>query len=266
MTGPLVVAHRGASEEHPEHTLIAYERAIEVGADALECDVRLTSDGHLVCVHDPRLDRTSNGAARVSTSTLEELRQWDYGAWKSGAEPAPPGEVHPHHELLTLERLLELVVSSRRPVGLSIETKHPSRHSLQLEGALVEALRRFGLVPTGERPADPQAPGSVRVMSFSVRALERMRRLAPSVPTAFLTARVPARFHDGRLPHGAVVAAPWVGCLHQDPDYVARVHARGGRVHVWTVDDRADIELCRELGVDAIISNRPAAVLLRLGR
>ena len=70
---PQVVAHRGASEVEPEHTLAAYVQALEVGADALECDVRLTSDGHLVCVHDRRVDRTSNGTGLVSTLELTQL-------------------------------------------------------------------------------------------------------------------------------------------------------------------------------------------------
>ena len=58
---PFVVAHRGASAERPEHTLAAYELALQEGADGVECDVRLTKDGHLVCVHDRRVDRTSDG-------------------------------------------------------------------------------------------------------------------------------------------------------------------------------------------------------------
>ena len=72
---PSVVAHRGASDVSPEHTLAAYSRAVESGADGLECDVRLTADGHLVCVHDRRIDRTSNGRGVLSTMSLEELRQ-----------------------------------------------------------------------------------------------------------------------------------------------------------------------------------------------
>ena len=66
---PQVVAHRGASHDHPEHTLGAYLRAIDAGADALECDVRMTADGHLVCVHDRRVDRTSSGRGRSVAST-----------------------------------------------------------------------------------------------------------------------------------------------------------------------------------------------------
>ena len=72
-----VVAHRGSSDDAPEHTLSAYKRAIVDGADALECDVRLTKDGHLVCVHDRRIDRTSNGRGIVSTLELAELAELD---------------------------------------------------------------------------------------------------------------------------------------------------------------------------------------------
>ncbi|WP_282956632.1 glycerophosphodiester phosphodiesterase family protein, partial [Streptomyces albus] len=75
------MAHRGASQEAPEHTLAAYRRAIEEGADALECDVRLTADGHLVCVHDRRVNRTSNGRGAVSALELADLAALDFGSW-----------------------------------------------------------------------------------------------------------------------------------------------------------------------------------------
>jgi glycerophosphoryl diester phosphodiesterase len=101
---PLVFAHRGSSEALPEHTLGAYLRAAGEGADGLECDVRLTSDGHLVCLHDRRLERTSNGRGVVSEHTLAELNQLDFGSWhpqwpdspddlildRSGSTPATP--------------------------------------------------------------------------------------------------------------------------------------------------------------------------------
>ena len=77
---PQVVAHRGSSHEKPEHTLIA---ALDAGAEALECDVRLTADGHLVCVHDRRVDRTANGHGVVSTMDLAQLDELDFGSWKS---------------------------------------------------------------------------------------------------------------------------------------------------------------------------------------
>lgn len=85
-----VIAHRGASDDAPEHTLAAYRKAIEDGADALECDVRLTADGHLVCVHDRRVNRTSNGRGAVSALELAELAALDFGSWKDREESESP--------------------------------------------------------------------------------------------------------------------------------------------------------------------------------
>ena len=94
------------------------KKAIEEGADALECDVRLTADGHLVCVHDRRVNRTSNGRGAVSALELADLAALDFGSWKSGDE-APDWEVTPEDRadtsVLTLERLLELVADAGRP-------------------------------------------------------------------------------------------------------------------------------------------------------
>ena len=80
---PQVVAHRGSSRSRAEHTLGAYVQAIEEGADALECDVRLTADGHLVCVHDRRVDRTTNARGLGSTMRLAQLADLDAASWKS---------------------------------------------------------------------------------------------------------------------------------------------------------------------------------------
>src|ERR1700712_5005752 len=77
---PLVIAHRGASSTAAEHTLAAYMQALTDGADGLECDVRLTADGHLVCVHDRRIDRTSNGHGAVSAQQLEQLEELDWAS------------------------------------------------------------------------------------------------------------------------------------------------------------------------------------------
>ena len=87
-----VVAHRGANDEEPEHSLAAYLKAIDQGADAIECDVRLTADGTLVCVHDRRIDRTSTGKGSVSSKTLKELAAFDYSGgpdvWRDFEDPA----------------------------------------------------------------------------------------------------------------------------------------------------------------------------------
>lgn len=255
-----VIAHRGASEDAPEHTLSAYRRAIEDGADALECDVRLTADGHLVCVHDRRVNRTSNGRGAVSSLELADLATLDFGSWKGKAADEEEPDLDAT-SVLTLERLLELVVDAGRRVELAVETKHPTRWAGQVEAKLLGLLDRFGLA---EPPADE--PSQVRVMSFSARSLHRVQAGAPGIPTVYLMQFVSPRHRDGRLPAGVRIAGPSIRIIRKDPGYVARVHRAGNRVHVWTVNDPADVELCARAGVDAVITNRPKQVLSQLGR
>ncbi|MCU0301125.1 MAG: hypothetical protein MUF35_05910 [Candidatus Nanopelagicales bacterium] len=276
---PLVFAHRGASAERAEHTLAAYELAIAQGAEGLECDVRLTADGHVVCVHDRRIDRTSDGWGVVSTKTLDDLRRRDFGSWAE-EEPRPSrlplrdrraARRGPHWQdaapvadpaeaILTLPTLLELVTSTARPVRLAIETKHPTRYAGWVEEAVVDQLRHFGLVapPRGDVPR-------VVLMSFSAQAVRRFRTLAPGLPRVFLMDRVPLRMRAGELPFGAGIAGVDIAILRLHPGYVGRVHTAGRRVYAWTVDEPGDVALCRSLAVDAIITNRPAAVLRQLG-
>ena len=101
-------------------------------------------------------------------------------------------------------------------------------------------------------------------MSFSWVSLRRMRALAPSVSTLYLMERVPLRLRDGSLPTGVHMAGPSIEVIRAHPRYVSRLKAHGHQVHVWTVDEEADVTRCLELGVDAIITNRPAEVLSRL--
>ncbi|MEW2487939.1 glycerophosphodiester phosphodiesterase [Streptomyces sp. NPDC048411] len=259
-----VIAHRGASDDAPEHTLAAYRKAIEDGADALECDVRLTADGHLVCVHDRRVNRTSNGRGAVSALELSALATLDFGSWKDREESPDwdpvPGELT---SVLTLERLLELVVETRaagRPLQLAIETKHPTRWAGQVEERLLHLLKRYGL---DTPPAD--GPSPVRIMSFSARSLHRIQAASPTLPTVYLMQFVSPRLRDGRLPAGARIAGPGLRIVRSNPGYIERLHRAGHRVHVWTVNEPEDVELCTRLGVEAIITNRPKQVLSQLG-
>ncbi|MEU9548590.1 glycerophosphodiester phosphodiesterase [Streptomyces werraensis] len=266
-----VVAHRGASEDAPEHTLAAYRKAIEDGADALECDVRLTADGHLVCVHDRRVNRTSNGRGAVSALELSDLAALDFGSWKTRDAAGGPRVEEPDWEhrpedreatsVLTLERLLELVADAGRRVELAIETKHPTRWAGQVEERLLVLLKRFGLDAPSSREDSP-----VRVMSFSARSLHRVRAASPTLPTVYLMQFVTPRLRDGRLPEGADIAGPSIRILRSHPAYIERLKRTGRQVHVWTVNEPEDVDLCVSLGVDAIITNRPRAVLDRLGR
>ena len=259
VSGVQVVAHRGSSDDAPEHTLHAYKRALAEGADALECDVRLTKDGHLVCVHDRRIDRTSNGRGILSTLELAELNELDWGSWRDTWEDFEDPEMpdRDKSQILTLRRLLEAVAAVDRGVEVAIETKHPTRYAGLVERRLVALLDEFGW-------AGARSP--VRVMSFSQLSLRRLRYLAPDLRSVMLFERVPLRFRDGSLPEGVAVAGPSIEIVRSHPRYVERAHRHGHPVHVWTVDAVDDIALCRDLGVEAIITNRPGRVLRALGR
>ena len=254
---PLVIAHRGASEHIPEHTAAAYVKAMDDGADGLEADVRLTADGHLVCVHDRTIDRTSNSAGVLSTLELADLQSLDFGGWQQapGAIELPDQVSADHSEVLTLERLLELIVDAPRFVQLMVETKHPTRYAGLVERKLVELLRRFGV--DGWVPPEQ---AQVTVMSFSELALRRVRRLAPGVPLVLLMEKVPMAYRSGMLPKGVRNAGPRLEVMRAHPRYARRVQDAGSRVFVWTVDEQEDVELACELGVDAIITNRPREV------
>jgi glycerophosphoryl diester phosphodiesterase len=244
---PLVFAHRGSSAARPEHTLAAYELAIAEGADGLECDVRLTRDGHVVCVHDALIDRTSNGRGRVSAMSLAELDRFSYA----------PGTDRPVG-ILTLDRLLTAALAAGRPLQILIETKHPSRFGGAVEEAVIDTLARHGLA-TAAGMAERGV--LVSVMSFSALALRRMRGLGPEVPTVFLFDLGPKAVWEGRTPFGADALGPGINALRGRPDLVRRAHERGHRVYVWTVNQADDIALVLDLGADGIISDRPAEVL-----
>ena len=261
---PLVIAHRGASDEEPEHTLRAYRKAFQHGADGVECDVRLTADHHLVCVHDRRVNRTSNGAGVVSSLELARLEEFDWASWKTAHRPgdteSPEADPERGH-LLTLRRLLDTLVDTGQEVVTLVETKHPTRHGSDVEKTLVQVLRAFDLAD-GDRPGRPH----VRMMSFSNRALQRAYKLAPRLPLVYLVdATMPALTWDGILPKGVGAVGLDVRMLRR-PKVVKAFQRRGHQVYVWTVDRNEDVDRCVELGVDVIITNRPGHVLRQLER
>jgi glycerophosphoryl diester phosphodiesterase len=259
---PQVVAHRGASFSRAEHTLAAYLAALEDGAEALECDVRLTADGHLVCVHDRRVDRTSNGEGVVSTLELSQLDSLNWASWKQPwqelDDESPEMDVD-ETRVLTLTRLLDVVRDWGSPVEVAIETKHPTRYAGLVERRLIETLDRYGWARPRHGAVSP-----ARVMSFSWISLRRCLELAPGLRMVYLMERVPLRFRDGSLPLGAGIAGPSIDIVLAHPEYVERVQAKGNEVHVWTVNNEVDVELCASLGVDAIITDKPGETLRQL--
>ncbi len=242
--------------------MAAYVEAMDEGAEALECDVRLTADGHLVCMHDRRIERTSNGRGAVSTLELQQLEELDWESWKQPwprlddetVAPDPRGS-----SILTLERLLDTVRDYDRRVEVAIETKHPTRFAGLVERRLVELLDRYGWARPRRGTTSP-----ARIMSFSWMSLRRCLELAPTLQTVYLMDRVPLRFRDGSLPLGASAAGPSIEIIRAHPEYVAKVHRTGNQVHVWTVNNPVDVELCAALGVDAVITDKPGNTLQQL--
>lgn len=278
---PLVYAHRGASAAFAEHTRAAYLQALEEGADGVECDVHLTRDQHVVLLHDPNLDRTSNGTGAVADRTLDELRELDFSSWKGARIPVEFGAVS--QQLLTLPELLDILSAAGREIGLVIELKHPSPYQLRLEDTVLAVLEARGWEPQSSRL------GNVRVsfMSFDADAIRYLLERVPAEHVCMLVDDVQVEdvrtdLALGRLTGGAVanvlkaaqaeaeaildtaragIAGPGIGYVRSHPNRVRDWLSDGRRFRVWTVDEPDDVEHCLSLGVQEITTNRPAEVL-----
>jgi len=224
------VAHRGASRYAPENTLAAFQLALEHGARAVECDVHRTRDGHLVVLHDPTVDRTTNGRGRVDAMTLADLRQLDAGAW---FDRRFSGERIP-----LVDEVLQLL---RGRALLQLEIKNGPVFYEGIEEQVLAALRRWGM------------EDDTLVISFDHPSLRTLRELSPRVLTGVLyTARLvdgPAAARDA----GAdALGIPWE---YATSDVVAQAHRAGLGCFVWTVDDEDVGRACLARGVDALTSN-----------
>jgi glycerophosphoryl diester phosphodiesterase len=251
--GPvLVVAHRGASGEAPEHTFAAYDLAVEQDTDVLECDLQLTADEVLVCVHDLTVDRTTGGQAqgRVDSYTLDELRAMDFGSW-FGPDFAGASIV-PFEEQLRCYRALNPTMR------FYVETKAPADYGGRMEPLLVDLLERLELVPEGGEADAQDAP--VIVQSFEHDSLAAVKALAPSLPTAWLWSVPPPEVVAGEIPDDVDVLAPAAAAVLADPTLVQLAHDGGRPVHVWTVDDPGAMGQLLDLGVDGMFTNQPAVL------
>ena len=134
----LVIGHRGASAYAPEHTFASWDRALEIGADYLEQDLQMTSDGVLVVLHDDTLDRTTGGACRgrVNDHTLAEIRDCDVGSWFNAARPAHADTAYAAERIATLDEVLTRYADR---ACFYIETKNPAE-APGMEEALLELL------------------------------------------------------------------------------------------------------------------------------
>jgi glycerophosphoryl diester phosphodiesterase len=239
---PVIVAHRGASATHPENTLESFDAAVGAGADLVEFDVRMTSDGVAVVMHDADVSRRTDGSGFVHELTLAELKRLDASGGRG-----------PRAEVPTLHEVLELL-SGR--VGVDIEIKNlPGEPGFEspVESAADATLREL------ERAS---FDGEVLVTSFNWLSIEHVKAVRPDVPTGFLsTAAIDpraalvyarAKGHEFVLPQAAAVVEAGDG-------FLADAHAEGVRVGTWTVDDPEEMRRLFDLGVDAVATNDPVA-------
>ncbi|MDN5756030.1 MAG: glycerophosphodiester phosphodiesterase family protein [Arthrobacter sp.] len=284
-----VYAHRGSSAAYAENTRAAYLQAIADGADGIECDVHLTRDDRIVCHHDQTVDRTSNASGRISSFTLQELRELDFASWKGREIPAAYGGLH--DQLLTLGELVDLAATAGRSIGLAIEIKHPSEFGRGLEDAVLEELTALGWEATTSRIGDV----TVSFMCFDAGSVRHLGRRVPAEVLCQLVtgenqkkvaglaergdelgARVAAVVY-GSAREGvpaievgiAGLAGPGVAWVRRHEDTVRGWLDAGTGLRVWTVDEEADIRFLARLGVQEMTSNDPKhtrAVLDSLAR
>jgi len=225
---PLLGGHRGNPAEHPENTLRSFKSAIAAGCDLIECDVHLSSDGRLVVIHDHTLERTTNGKGLVRDHTAAELRKLDAGK----------GEKIP-----LLQEVVELALGK---VGLVIEIKQVPFQYPGLEDKLVAMLRQLGAIP------------ECAVISFHHPSIQALRGMEPLLQLGILEGSRPIHPAQMMREAGADVYSPHWGAT--DPAMVKEIHAAGGAVAVWPVDDETAIAWCRYSKPDSIFTNRPVEV------
>ncbi len=242
MRRPWVIAHRGASAEAPENTLAAFSRALELGADWVELDVRPTADRRLVAIHDATLRRTTGARGRVGRLRLEALQRLDAGSWFDGRFR---GERIP-----TLEDVFDLLEPAA--AGLLIELKRDRHDPPGLVELAVEAVRRSGLA------------SRVILQSFDHALVSRIGELAPVIRTAALVDRRAADPAAAALAAGSQILALKWRLLRSG--LVADARRRGVQVFVWTVDAPRDLERAVRLEVDGIITNQPGRLSRILAR
>jgi glycerophosphoryl diester phosphodiesterase len=231
----LVTAHRGFSGDAPENTLAAFRKAMDVGSDMMELDVRFSKDGQLVVIHDDTLDRTTNGRGKVSDSTLEELKQLDAG---SGFAPQFSGEQIP-----TLKEVLELA-KGKIPVNIEIKDDSPGPYKItDLADRVLQEVKKSGMAE------------QVIFSSFYPSSLQRIKERDPRMWVALL-------FHRDWNSLGEVTggrAFSVVNLRHSflTREKIRRIHREGMKVNTYTVNSEEEMDRFIGWGIDGIITNHP---------
>ena len=252
LTDQVIVAHRGASGHAPEHTLAAYDLALDMGAEYIEQDVLPTADGVLVCIHDDTLDRTARGPAEnctgnVSDKTLAQLKTCDMGSWFNEAYPERARPDFVGLEIPTLEEVFQRY-GNAPGIRYYIEIKPNTTPGGAVEQTLLDLIKEYDLY-TGMVEAR-----QVLVQSFIPASLLSMYMLDPQVPLvqlyaagATVTAPLAATYAFGIGPSTAELT----------PLLVNEAHALGLAIHPYTINSEEDLAATAALCVDGLFTNFP---------
>jgi glycerophosphoryl diester phosphodiesterase len=253
---PRLIAHRGASGEYPENTLLAFRAAAEAGAPYFELDVHMTRDGQIVVSHDPDLKRTCGLDAAIRDLDLAELKRADAGYAFRSPDAGEPTNFPFRGRGIEIPTLAEVfsAFADRRYV-IEIKQGEPG-----FAAALLEMIDRFGMRRRVLIAGEHQAP------------IDEIRALAPSIPTGFpyreivdfMIALAPGA--EPYSPRGDALQIPpeFESWRLATPESVAAAHRLGLEVHVWTVNAPAEMRAMLDLGVDGIITDYPARLLALL--
>lgn len=246
LTAAPIVGHRGNAARAPENTIESFRQAVELGVDALELDVHVSSDGHVVVIHDPTLDRTTDGSGRVELLTLAEMQRVD-----AGARFTPDrGTTWPY-----------------RGRSITIPTLDEVLRAFPATPLLVEIKANAAAKPTHESIERHGATDRCVVASFREVSMEAFRdsgiaRGASRRDTAQLLWRALCRVPAGRVDFDVLCMPP----IHRGlplpvAGYVRILEPLGVPVHCWTIDNVAEARRLQNVGVRGIISNDPGLVL-----
>ncbi len=232
-----IFAHRGASGYAPENTLEAFRLAMEQGADGMELDVHLTKDGEVVVIHDETLDRTSNGHGNVRDYTLEELKKFSF---------------HNHMEkyqgvqIPTLKEALNLVKNSCMKVNIELKTGIYWYEGI--EEKTMDIVKTMGM------------EDRVIYSSFNHYSIQKVLEQNSDAETAYLFSDVPLNMEKYAKDTGVKGLHPAVYHLKM-ADFLETYMKSGLKVRVWTVNNKEDMKMFIDAGVDAIITNYPDFML-----
>ncbi len=251
---PLIIAHRGSSAVAPENTLAAFKQAIRDGADGIEFDVRLASDGVPVVIHDATLQRTAGLSGRVRRYSSHELNRVDVGSWFNQKHPSKARKEYSAETVPALSGLLDLMRDNKGLIYLEMKC---SKHTCEaLVKAVADMIGSSDLLPR------------IIVKSFYLDALVKFREVLPEARIAVLFA--PRITHllkpRNRLVTRALELQANEISLHYSlatPNAIREAADYGFPVTIWTADNPAWVKRAENLGVHAIVTNNPARLLAR---